>query len=103
MARRLGIPARTWYNYEHGVTVPADIILKIMVLTSVEAKWLLLGQGPKFGHARIEQRETTSAPKIVASNLIRTALQLLEHEELTPPKSDGELACSELAVAGSSR
>ena len=34
MARRLGIPVRTWYNYEGGVTVPAEVILKIIELTA---------------------------------------------------------------------
>ena len=41
MARRLGIPVRTWYNYEGGVTVPAEVVLKIIELTSVEPVWLL--------------------------------------------------------------
>ena len=45
MARRLGIPVRTWYNYEAGVTVPAEVILKIIELTSIEPSWLLHGQG----------------------------------------------------------
>ena len=27
LAHLLGIPARTWYNYEIGVTVPAEVIL----------------------------------------------------------------------------
>ncbi len=48
MARRLGIPVRTWYNYEGGVTVPAEVILKIIELTAVEAGWLLHGEEPKF-------------------------------------------------------
>src|SRR5208337_556658 len=48
MARRLGIPVRTWYNYEGGVTVPAEVVLKIIELTSVEPVWLLNGKGPKF-------------------------------------------------------
>ena len=33
LARTLGIPVRTWYNYENGVTVPAEIILRIVELT----------------------------------------------------------------------
>src|SRR5271163_1520978 len=52
MARRVGIPVRTWYNYEGGVTVPAEVILKIIELTSVEAVWLLHGEGPKFRSVR---------------------------------------------------
>src|SRR5262245_41689030 len=55
MARRLGIPVRTWYNYEGGVTVPAEVILKIIELTGVEPVWLLHGKGPKFRHARPER------------------------------------------------
>jgi len=30
LARRLGIPVRTWYNYEAGVTIPAEIVLRII-------------------------------------------------------------------------
>ena len=41
MARTLGILVRTWYNYESGVTVPAEIILQVVELTSVEPVWLL--------------------------------------------------------------
>src|SRR5580693_664256 len=55
MARRLGIPVRTWYNYEGGVTVPAEVVLKIIELTAVEAGWLLHGEEPKFRNARPER------------------------------------------------
>src|SRR4028119_333059 len=48
MARRLGIPVRTWYNYEAGVTVPAEVVLRIIELTSLEPSWLLNGKGQKF-------------------------------------------------------
>src|ERR1700677_3324685 len=48
LARTLAIPVRTWYNYENGVTVPAEIILRIVELTSVEPVWLLRGEGAKF-------------------------------------------------------
>ena len=57
MARRLGIPVRTWYNYEGGVTVPAEVILKIIELTSVEAGWLLHGEEPRFRHAHTDRGE----------------------------------------------
>ena len=39
LARRLGLPVRTWYNYEAGVTVPAEVVLRIIELTSVEPMW----------------------------------------------------------------
>ena len=48
MARRLGIPVRTWYNYEGGVTVPAEVILKIIELTSVEAGVALARRGTEI-------------------------------------------------------
>ena len=52
LARQLGLPIRTWYNYESGVTVPAEVVLKIIELTSVEPIWLLHGKGPKFRPSR---------------------------------------------------
>jgi hypothetical protein len=48
LARRLGIPTRTWSNYEMGVTVPAEVILQFIELTSVEPTWLLSGRGEKY-------------------------------------------------------
>ncbi|MFO0891472.1 MAG: S24 family peptidase [Isosphaeraceae bacterium] len=82
MARRLGIPVRTWYNYEGGVTVPAEVVLKIIELTAVEPSWLLHGKGPKFRAAgRSDQRDPGSKPALTVGALLRTALQLLEGEE----------------------
>ena len=48
MARRLGIPVRTWYNYENGVTVPAEVLLDFLDLTRVEPRWLRSGDGPMY-------------------------------------------------------
>src|SRR5437868_13797766 len=76
MARRLSIPVRTWYNSEGGVTVPAEVVLKIIELTSVEPVWLLHGKGPKFRPLRPEGRDTASPPAMTISALLRTALQL---------------------------
>ena len=81
MARRLGIPVRTWYNYEGGVTVPAEVVLKIMELTGVESSWLLRGKGPKFrAVSSHHERGEGSQPTVLVSALLRTALQLLEGE-----------------------
>lgn len=81
MARRLGIPVRTWYNYEGGVTVPAEVVLKIIELTSAEPGWLLRGKGPKFRPSHRQERdEPTSRPAVMVGALLRTALQLLEGE-----------------------
>jgi hypothetical protein len=46
IARQLGIPERTWCNYELGVTVPGEILLKFILLTSVDPYWLANGVGP---------------------------------------------------------
>ena len=91
MARRLGIPVRTWYNYEGGVTVPAEVILKIIELTSVEAVWLLHGEGPKFRSARSERVPAGGTPSVTIGALLRTALQLLEekNERIRPPSAEG--------------
>ena len=35
VSRRLKIPSRTWHNYERGVTIPAEIILVFIAMTSV--------------------------------------------------------------------
>jgi hypothetical protein len=83
MARRLGIPVRTWYNYEGGVTVPAEVVLKIIELTAVEPAWLLHGKGPKFrSTGRLDQRDTPARPTLTVGALLRTALQLLEGDQM---------------------
>src|SRR5580692_8515922 len=83
MARRLGIPVRTWYNYEGGVTVPAEVILKIIELTAVEAGWLLHGDEPKFRNQLTERGDRGGQPAVTVGALLRTALQLLEKNEAT--------------------
>src|SRR3954451_9412348 len=76
LARQLGLPVRTWYNYESGVTVPAEVILKIIELTSVEPIWLLHGKGPKFRTPPSERRDTGIGPGVSVGVLLRTALQM---------------------------
>lgn len=86
MARRLGLPIRTWYNYESGVTVPAEVLLRFIELTSVEPLWLLHGKGPKF-------RTTAhgAGPGDSVEALLRTALQRLETKNgTTAPDSLGD-------------
>jgi Peptidase S24-like len=95
MARRLGIPVRTWYNYEGGVTVPAEVILKIIELTAVEAGWLLHGDEPKFRNQLMERGERGGQPAVTVGALLRTALQLLEKNESTWPGRDETMSGSE--------
>lgn len=74
MARQLGVPVRTWYNYESGVTVPAEVLLRFLELTGVEPVWLLHGEGPRF-RAR---NATVSDSGSSITTLLRTALRKLE-------------------------
>lgn len=89
LARTLGIPVRTWYNYENGVTVPAEIILRIVELTSVEPVWLLRGEGAKFRTSAASPAPgvgTGSADGLASSpitTLLRVALERLEEEQRT--------------------
>jgi Peptidase S24-like len=83
LARRLGLPVRTWYNYESGVTVSAEVILRIIELTSVEPMWLLHGKGPKFRSASAERRDA-AGPGMSVGSLLRTALEILEKGEASP-------------------
>src|SRR5437764_1674464 len=85
LARQLGLPVRTWYNYESGVTVPAEVILKIIELTNVEPMWLLHGQGPKYRAAGPERRESPAGSEDSVGTLLRKALHLLEQGETSPP------------------
>ena len=48
IAEMLGIPLRTWTNYEQGVTMPAELMLLFLELTGVRPQWLLHGTGEKF-------------------------------------------------------
>jgi len=83
LARQLGLPVRTWYNYESGVTVPAEVVLRIIELTAVEPMWLLHGKGPKFRDAATDGRP--ASPGVSVGSLLRTALQMLEKADASPP------------------
>ena len=95
LARRLGLPIRTWYNYETGVTVPSEVLLRFIELTEVEPRWLLHGDGPRY---RRGQPPTSPLPEGAAGtipSLLRHALALLERgqqgepaEVLIPPDLD---------------
>jgi transcriptional regulator with XRE-family HTH domain len=80
MARRLGIPVRTWYNYESGVTVPAEVLLRFMEMTGVETRWLLHGEGSKFRHAAAAELISDGDPSSIA-DLLRSALDRLERTQ----------------------
>jgi SOS-response transcriptional repressor LexA len=71
------------------VTVPAEVVLRIIELTSVEPMWLLHGQGPKFRVARPGHPETLAGSGVSVGVLLRTALQILENDESSRWQSSG--------------
>jgi SOS-response transcriptional repressor LexA len=74
LARRLGLPARTWYNYETGVTVPAEVLLSFIDQTSINPLWLLAGEGPKYRR----NLEDMVLSGLTPEQLIRRGLEKLE-------------------------
>jgi len=48
LAGRLGFPPRTWRNYEGGVSIPGEVLLRYLHLTGAEPLWLLEGEGAKY-------------------------------------------------------
>jgi hypothetical protein len=47
LATDLGLPARTWDQYESGVLIPGQVILRLIEVTGVSAHWLLTGEGDR--------------------------------------------------------
>lgn len=80
LARRLSLPARTWYNYETGVTVPAEVLLSFIDQTGTNPVWLLTGQGPKYRHGVQDQ----VLDGFTSAQLIRLGLERLEQQ---PPQA----------------
>jgi Peptidase S24-like len=74
LARRLGLPARTWYNYETGVTVPAEVLLGFIEQTGAHPIWLLTGDGPRYRRSSDERTLAQLSPV----ELIRRGLEELE-------------------------
>ena len=50
LADALEVPLQSWLNYESGVMVPADVILKLIVLARINPDWLLTGQGDMYNY-----------------------------------------------------
>lgn len=74
LARRLNLPARTWYNYETGVTVPAEVLLAFIDQTGANPMWLLTGEGPKYRRGLEDQILSYLTPE----ELIRRGLEKLQ-------------------------
>ena len=48
LAKMVEVPARTWSNYEAGVTIPGMVILRFIDVTGASPHWLLTGRGPRL-------------------------------------------------------
>lgn len=48
LAEALGLPYRTWINYEGGCTIPAQAILRFIDVTAAHPHWLLTGEGNRY-------------------------------------------------------
>lgn len=77
LSRQLGLPVRTWYNYEVGVTVPGEVLLRFVDLLGVEPQWLLHGEGPKYRPRSISEAARAKDGDSVVG-LLRRALELLD-------------------------
>ncbi|WP_240907327.1 ester cyclase [Paludisphaera rhizosphaerae] len=55
LARRLGIPVRSWYDYETGVRIPSDVLLAFLDETGAEPHWLRTGEGPRYRSDRKQE------------------------------------------------
>src|SRR4051794_24423034 len=100
LARRLSLPARTWYNYETGVTVPAEVLLSFIDQTGANPLWLLSGDGSKYRRAQDEQMLSDLSP----IELIRRGLEKLEQEPndvviVAPENLPGEAMSDFVAVS----
>ena len=89
MARQLGLPLRTWYNYEAGTAIPAEVVLRIIELTAAEPGWLLHGTGPKYRTTGPEEGGEGPPPTRQACALLREALGLLERGKSTASATAG--------------
>src|SRR4051794_37955929 len=100
LARRLNLPARTWYNYETGVTVPAEVLLAFIDQTGANPVWLLSGEGSKYRRGQAESNLSDLTP----IELIRRGLEKLEQEPsdvvvVSPENLPGQFKSDFVAVS----
>ncbi len=76
LARRLSLPARTWYNYETGVTVPAEVLLSFIDQTGANPYWLLSGEGERYRR----EADVSILSDLTPIQLIRRGLEKLEQQ-----------------------
>jgi hypothetical protein len=100
LARRLNLPARTWYNYETGVTVPAEVLLAFIDQTGANPVWLLSGEGGKYRRGQ----DDAGLANLTPIELIRRGLEKLEQGPsdvvvVAPENLPGEFKSEFIAVS----
>ncbi len=100
LARRLNLPARTWYNYETGVTVPAEVLLGFIEQTGANPTYLISGEGSKYRESSDERILSELTPL----ELIRRGLEKLERSSsevvvVAPENLPSEVASDFAAVS----
>lgn len=101
LARRLNLPARTWYNYETGVTVPAEVLLSFIEQTGANPIYLISGEGTKYRLPNDERLLSELSP----IELIRRGLEKLERSStsevvvVAPENLPAEVASEFTAVS----
>src|SRR3954447_14908745 len=100
LARRLNLPARTWYNYETGVTVPAEVLLSFIDQTGANPVWLLSGEGERFARDKGDSVLADLSP----IQLIRRGLEKLEQQPnevvvVSPGNLPGDVSSDFVSVA----
>lgn len=81
LGRSLGVPTRTIYNYEGGVTMPAEVMLKT-IAAGASPLWMLTGEGEPLLTA--EQWEALGFSRDVLARLKITDLPRLPTGSSTP-------------------
>lgn len=71
LASMLGLPARTWRNYESGVSIPGEVLLGFIEITADEPLWLLHGVGPRYRHQRAQGPSRDNSPDHGVEDLIQ--------------------------------
>jgi hypothetical protein len=68
----LGLPVRTWLNYEAGVTIPGEVLLRFIDAAGVDAHWLLTGEGSRYRSA--DEKASDRRPvRRISSEMMETA------------------------------
>ena len=48
VAKTFNLPVATWKDYEHGVTIPGEVLLAFVVAFGINPNWLLTGEGERL-------------------------------------------------------